>query len=186
MAAAMGVPFLGRIPLDPAVGADCDTGHPFIHHHATTPAAQAFARLAAPILALDPTTATATIPANTNPNARDNHTMKIAIPTAAGKLCPHFGHCEQFTLLEMDEQAKRITGQQLLTPPPHEPGALPRWLHQQGATVIIAGGMGARAQGLFAEKGIAVVVGAPADTPENLAAAYLAGILVSGNNLCDH
>jgi ATP-binding protein involved in chromosome partitioning len=112
--------------------------------------------------------------------------MKIAIPIAEGKLCMHFGHCDQFALLDVDEQAKKVTNKQMLTPPPHEPGVLPRWLHEQGATVIIAGGMGSRAQNLFAENSIQVVVGAPAEAPEQLVAQYLAGTLVSGTNVCDH
>ena len=63
---------------------------------------------------------------------------------------------------------------------------LPRWLHEQGANVILAGGMGQRAQQLFAQSGVKVVVGAPVDTPENLVTTYLAGSLVSGANVCDH
>ena len=112
--------------------------------------------------------------------------MKIAIPMAEGKLCMHFGHCEQFALVEVDDAAKTITGTTYLTPPAHEPGVLPRWLHEQGANVIIAGGMGQRAQSLFAASGITVVVGAPGETPENVAAAYLAGTLEVGQNVCDH
>ena len=112
--------------------------------------------------------------------------MKIAIPIADGKLCMHFGHCEQFAVVEADEKTKQILGKQMLTPPPHEPGVLPKWLHEQGANVIIAGGMGQRAQGLFAGQGIKVLVGAPADTPENLVAVYLAGKLQTGDNVCDH
>ena len=112
--------------------------------------------------------------------------MKIAIPMAGGRLCMHFGHCEQFALVDVDETAGKPTKTTLVTPPPHEPGLLPRWLHEQGATAIIAGGMGQRAQQLFAESGIKVVVGAPADTAENLVAAYLGGTLVSGQNACDH
>jgi len=79
-----------------------------------------------------------------------------------------------------------VAGTTLLIPPPHEPGVLPRWLHEQGATHIIAGGMGRRAQDLFAQNGIRVIVGAPAGAPEELAAAYLAGTLVAGENVCDH
>ena len=56
--------------------------------------------------------------------------------------------------------AKQITGTNYLTPPPHEPGVIPRWLHEQGATTIIAGGMGMRAQQIFAENNITVVTGA--------------------------
>ena len=43
--------------------------------------------------------------------------------------------------------------------------------------MIIAGGMGQRAHGLFAEQGVEVVVGASAETPEQLVADYLAGTL---------
>jgi len=68
--------------------------------------------------------------------------MKIAIPTVGGHLCPHFGHCEQFAMIEADTQKKEILNIDLLTPPPHEPGVLPRWLSEQGTDVIITGGMG--------------------------------------------
>ena len=85
--------------------------------------------------------------------------LLIAIPLAAGKLCMHFGHCEQFALVQADPTEKRIVGREDVTPPPHEPGLLPRWLAQQGATVILAGGMGQRAQALFAQNNIQVVLG---------------------------
>jgi len=112
--------------------------------------------------------------------------MKIAIPVAEGKLCLHFGHCEQFALLDVDVKARKVIGKRMLTPPPHEPGVLPRWLHEQGANVVIAGGMGQRAQAIFAENGIQVVVGAPTGAPEEIACQYVAGTLVSGANVCDH
>ena len=112
--------------------------------------------------------------------------MKLAIPTADGKLCMHFGHCKQFAILEIDEEAKTVVGTKLLTPPPHEPGVLPRWLHEQGANIIIAGGIGQRAQTLFTQNGIDVIAGAPVAEPEAIAAAYLAGTLETGNNACDH
>lgn len=112
--------------------------------------------------------------------------MRIAIPLAAGRLAMHFGHCEQFALVDVDESAQNATGTELTTSPPHQPGMLPRWLHEQGANVIIAGGMGQRAQQLFAQHGIRVIVGAPAETPEKLVSAYLDGTLQPGPNVCDH
>ena len=112
--------------------------------------------------------------------------MKIAIPIADGKLCMHFGHCEQFAIVEADETAKTVSGTEFLTPPAHEPGVLPRWLHEQGANVIIAGGMGQRAQSLFVQNDIKVIVGAPGDAPEDIVSAYLAGTLEAGQNVCDH
>lgn len=112
--------------------------------------------------------------------------MKIAIPLAGGRLSLHFGHCESFALVEVDEAEGRITGREELMAPPHQPGLLPPWLAERGATVILAGGMGQRAQQLFADRGIRVVVGAPAEAPERLVEDYLAGTLQAGENICDH
>ena len=98
----------------------------------------------------------------------------------------HFGHCEEFTLFKVDPDTKQIISAAAATPPPHEPGVLPKWLHEIGATHIIAGGMGTRAQQLFSENEIAVIVGAPAAAPEQIAKAYLDGTLEIGGNACDH
>jgi len=32
--------------------------------------------------------------------------MKYAVPVSIGVLCPHFGHCEQFDLIDLDEAKK--------------------------------------------------------------------------------
>ena len=112
--------------------------------------------------------------------------MKIAIPMANGMLAMHFGHCESFALIEVDTEQKQITEHENVAAPPHEPGLLPAWLAQRGVNLVIAGGMGGRAQALFEQAGVKVVVGAPADTPERLIECYLAGTLQAGQNLCDH
>ena len=112
--------------------------------------------------------------------------MRIAIPVAGGQLCPHFGHCEQFAFYDVDLSTNSVVNTELHIPPPHEPGALPRWLSEKGATTIIAGGMGARAQQLFAQNGIQVIIGADSKDPRAVVDAFLAGALVTGDNLCDH
>ena len=89
--------------------------------------------------------------------------VKIAIPMAEGSLCNHFGHCEQFALIDL--QGKNIIQKVMVTPPPHEPGLLPRWLGEKGVDLIIAGGMGQRAVSLFNERGIKVLTGAPQLAP---------------------
>ena len=86
----------------------------------------------------------------------------------------------------MNDESKEIANRVDLTPPPHEPGVLPRWLHEQNVNVIIAGGMGQRAQQLFTQNDITVVVGASSAEPEELIGAYLQGTLEVGNNACDH
>ncbi len=180
MARDLDVPFLGCIPIDPAVGAACDDGLPFVYHYNKTATAEAFATVAEPLLALSAGTGDAVKPRN-----KENH-MKIAIPVAQGALCLHFGHCEQFALLEVDREQRRILSREMVTPPPHEPGVLPKWLHEQGANVIIAGGMGQRAQALFADNGILVMVGAQGSDPDRVALDYLEGKLETGENVCDH
>jgi predicted Fe-Mo cluster-binding NifX family protein len=112
--------------------------------------------------------------------------MKIAIPLADGKLAVHFGHCQHFALVDVDEAQKKIVARHDIEAPPHQPGLLPPWLAERGVNLILAGGMGQRALGLFAEQGIQVVIGAPAETPEKLIAGYLGGNLATGANLCDH
>jgi predicted Fe-Mo cluster-binding NifX family protein len=112
--------------------------------------------------------------------------MKIAIPMADGKLTTHFGHCESFALIDVDPAEKTILNRTDVVPPPHAPGLLPPWLAEKGVGLVIAGGMGQRAQGLFAAQGIQVFVGAPSETPEILVGQYLSGTLRSGVNACDH
>ena len=112
--------------------------------------------------------------------------MRITIPLADGKLSQHFGYCERFALIDVDPKAKTILGKQELEAPEHEPGLLPRWLAERGAQLIIAGGMGMRAQNLFQQNGIEVLVGATVQAPEALVSAYLEGKLQVGENLCDH
>ncbi len=116
----------------------------------------------------------------------NNKKMKIAIPLANGALCMHFGHCEQFALVDVDMDAKKILGRKDVTPPPHEPGVLPAWLGEQGVGMILAGGMGQRAQNLFTTQNIEVMVGLPSETPENLIRSLFEGALQSGANVCDH
>lgn len=112
--------------------------------------------------------------------------MKIAIPTADNRLCMHFGHCEKFVIVTVDESTKTIIGKEDAVPPPHEPGVLPKWLHEKEVNLIIAGGMGMRAQQYFQQYGIQIVVGAPPENPQAVIVSWLKGELVTGSNVCDH
>ncbi len=182
LATEMQTAFLGRIPLDPRIVLSGDGGRPFSRDDQSTPAQEAFAAMVTELMS-PATSLPETTPVT---NDKETDTMKFAIPTAQGKLCMHFGHCEQFTIVEANEADQTIISQEQLTPPPHEPGVLPRWLGEQGANMIIAGGMGQRAQSLFTEQGIQVLVGAPSEAPEDLVKAYMAGKLQPGTNSCDH
>ena len=53
MARETGVPFLGRIPMDPLIVESSDRGTPFIHQHHETLAAKAFLQAITPLLTLE-------------------------------------------------------------------------------------------------------------------------------------
>lgn len=111
--------------------------------------------------------------------------MKIAIPVVDGQLCLHFGHCQQFAIITVDDD-KNVTSTEMLTPPAHAPGVIPQWLAEQNVNLIIASGMGQRAVSLFNENNIEVIIGASSGTPDEVVKAYLAGNLQTGDNVCDH
>ena len=71
-------------------------------------------------------------------------------------------------------------------PPDHAPGVIPKFLHDNGVNMIIASGMGTRAQEFFTQFGIEVVIGAPSLDAEEVVKQYLAGTLATGDNICDH
>jgi Mrp family chromosome partitioning ATPase/predicted Fe-Mo cluster-binding NifX family protein len=181
MAEQMGVPYLGAIPIEPDVVVSGDSGTPMVQAKPHSETARAFGRIVRTLLTAELCAAEAPAAA-----LQEGQAMKIAIPVTDGVLSSHFGHCEQFVLFDVTPGRKTIDRRQVVTPPPHEPGAFPRWLHEQGATMIIAGGMGSRAQSLFGQNGIQVVVGASADAPDLIVREFLDGRLATGGNTCDH
>ena len=112
--------------------------------------------------------------------------MKFAVPTNDGRLSAHFGHCRQFAIVDADPESKQVLDVQMLTPPAHEPGVLPKWLAEMDVKTVIAGGMGQRAQMLFSGNNIRVIVGAPDKSPQELVELYLNDQLECGQNVCDH
>lgn len=112
--------------------------------------------------------------------------MKIAIPTNEKTLSLHFGHCKEFAIIEADQQSKTVTNIEYMDPPQHEPGVLPRWLSEMKADLVIAGGMGMRAQQLFEAAGVKVIVGAQEADPKKLVEDFLNDKLECGKNVCDH
>ena len=177
MAKDFDVPFLGSIPIDSNMVPAADLGKPFIYYNNQSPTAQAINYAFEPLLLSDKQIETI---------KKEQNKMRIAIPLAQGKLSLHFGHCEKFAVIDTDDNSTKMANREDLTPPPHEPGVLPRWLGGMGVNVIIAGGMGQRAQQLFAQNDIKVVTGASAQSPEELVAAFLQDTLETGDNICDH
>ena len=112
--------------------------------------------------------------------------MKYAVPVSGGVMCSHFGHCEHFALIDVDEVKKEIIKKELVPAPEHQPGLLPPWLAGKGVKCVIAGGMGMNAQNLFTNHGVKVIIGALENNPETAVLKHLNGDLTTGSNICDH
>ena len=181
----MHVPFLGRLPFELALVDAGDIGKPFSNINPEGVFKKALSEFVNNVSLQ----CEAGVPADKKPEkdvmVAEGNRLKIAVPLAEGRLTNHFGHCEQFAILNVENN--RIDNKELVTPPPHEPGILPRWLgDEKGVNLIIAGGMGQKAINLFNEKGVRVITGAPNLEPEELVHQYLKGTLQTGVNVCDH
>jgi predicted Fe-Mo cluster-binding NifX family protein len=110
--------------------------------------------------------------------------MKVAVPMVAGQFSEHFGGADAFGLFQIDKAKGTILSKTVGQAPPHEHGAFPRWLREQGASVILAGGMGPRAVAMFEQFGIQVVAGVVGYDPETVVSAYLSGTLDTSGGPC--
>lgn len=165
------ISFLGRLPIDPSVVTSGDMG-------------QSMDGLAGPIKEEMQSIVNKIIHQLSNKQKGADLVMKIAIPLVGGKLCTHFGHCEEFAIMTIAEG--NITKHETLTPPPHAPGVIPNWVADLGCTDIIVGGMGEAAQSILTARNVKVMAGAPSLEPEKLVALYLNGELTDSGNACDH
>jgi predicted Fe-Mo cluster-binding NifX family protein len=110
---------------------------------------------------------------------------KIAVPVDAnGILDGHFGHCKFFEIITVEQN--KIVSQEKVVPPPHEPGVLPKWLAEIGATDILAGGMGQKAIQIFNYNNVNVFVGAPQLPAVEIAKGFLNNTIEFNANYCDH
>jgi predicted Fe-Mo cluster-binding NifX family protein len=86
--------------------------------------------------------------------------MKIALPSRDGQIDSHFGHCEYFTIVSVDDN-NAITAQERLAPPPGcgcKSNIIPL-LAERGVRLMLAGTMGDGAVAMLQRFGIDVVRG---------------------------
>jgi len=110
---------------------------------------------------------------------------RIAVPiNENGILDEHFGHCKYFAIIDVQEN--KIGAQEIVQPPAHEPGLLPKWLADKGVTDVLAGGIGNRAIQNFNNHNINVVAGAPALPSQELVTGFIDNSITFSSNCCDH
>ncbi|MFO7741304.1 MAG: NifB/NifX family molybdenum-iron cluster-binding protein [Anaerolineae bacterium] len=92
---------------------------------------------------------------------------------------PHFGRCPYFILVDLDDRdVRQVTAVENPYYGRHQPGQVPQFIRQQGADVMLTGGMGRRAIGFFEQYGIQAVTEASGTVRHSLER-YLGGELQS-------
>jgi len=108
--------------------------------------------------------------------------MRIAISTDDNKgldsvVSPHFGRCPYYVLVDLEErQVRQVSAVENPYYGQHAPGVVPEFIHNQGADVMLTGGMGGRAIAFFQQYGIEPVTGA-SGTVRHTLEQYLRGAL---------
>ncbi len=111
--------------------------------------------------------------------------MKIAIPTRDGHVDNHFGHCDHYTIFEVEND--KILNESRLDSPEGCgcKSNIAGIMHDMGITIMLAGNMGQGAVNKLSAAGISVVRGCSGDV-KALVADYLAGKVHDNSQVCDH
>ena len=107
--------------------------------------------------------------------------MKIAISSDSGKVSPHFGRAPEFTFVTIENN--EVVEKNVLPNPGHAVGTIPKFIDEQGAKYMIAGGMGPRALNFFSQYGIEVIMGVTGSIDE-IITKILNGTLEGGESIC--
>ena len=107
--------------------------------------------------------------------------MKIAISTEGDSVAMHFGRCPSFTIIDIE--SGKVVSKSSLDNPGHEPGAIPKFLNDNGVNCIVSGGMGMRVQTFFQEFNIQTLLGASGKI-DDVIEALCKGTLEGGESSC--
>ena len=107
--------------------------------------------------------------------------MKICISSDSGQVSGHFGRAPEFTFVTIDNN--EVVEKKVLQNPGHAVGSIPKFVSEQGAKCMIAGGMGHRAIGFFNQYGIEVIMGVTGKI-DDVIEKILNGTLEGGESLC--
>ena len=110
--------------------------------------------------------------------------MKIAIPTTNKHLCPHFGKCETFTFADVDTENKTILSMEEKAPAEGISCQNAGWVSEQGANLVLAGGMGGRPLETLTQNGVEIIVGCPSIEVKELITQFLNETLELQANTC--
>ncbi len=107
--------------------------------------------------------------------------MKIAIATDSGDVSEHFGRCPEFTVVEIEDN--KVIKKEIIKNPGHATGFLPKFFKEKKVNYVIAGGAGFRAQQLFEEFEIKLIMGVQGEI-DDIINDFIKGELKQGEDLC--
>lgn len=111
--------------------------------------------------------------------------MKIALPSRNNVIDDHFGHCEYFTVLTVDQETKEILSTETMTSPEGCgcKSNIASTLAENGVTLMLAGNMGNGAVNKLNGAGIEVIRGCSGPI-ERVAKNWLEGQVKDSNLNC--
>lgn len=107
---------------------------------------------------------------------------KIAIPLDGDMLHDHFGAARNFKFYFVEND--KIVDTHIMTPPPHTPGSIPKWIVDNEVTDVILGGVGQKAVSILKRFNIKVAKGAPIKKADMLVKEYIEGTLETSDENC--
>lgn len=107
--------------------------------------------------------------------------MKIAVTYENGQVFQHFGHCQQFLMVDTETGAK-----QMLDPNGQGHGALAGFLQSHGVQTLICGGIGGGARTALAQAGITLYPGVTGDAQAAVEALQNGTLRYDPDTTCNH
>lgn len=102
------------------------------------------------------------------------------------ELSSHFGRCPYYVFVDLDnDTVKSVTTKNNPYYSGHQPGVVPQFVAQEGANVIVAGGMGPRAIDWFNQLGVTPITTVPRKINAILKD-YIEGKLAGAESCKDH
>ena len=112
--------------------------------------------------------------------------IKIAIPTRDNVVDDHFGHCDHYTIFNVDSDKNIISSERLDSPQGCGcKSNIASVMQEMGITIMLAGNMGMGAFNKLTSHGISVVRGCHGNI-EDVLKSYLNGSISDSAESCDH
>lgn len=110
--------------------------------------------------------------------------MKVAATFEAGEIFPHFGHCRQFKIYEVENGG--IVSEEIVDTQGNGHGALAGFLKGLGVNALICGGIGGGARQALEEAGIRLYPGVSGEADKRVEELLNGSLEYDPDTVCSH